>query len=117
MSLPYYQSGRKPKTRLAMMWMYMNAAIAAGMAFYWSGLAAYLAEPLKWATQVGVTPQPDMFEYPYVTLWLTPLVCMVAGWMALHANQDSVARIVGGYPSMFLVLMLGWYNFAPSHWL
>lgn len=117
MSLSYYQTGRKPRTRLAMGWMYLNAVIAAGMVFYWSGLAGYVAEPLKWATQVGVTPQPGMLDYPYITVWLTPLMCMAGGWMALRANQVSIARIVGGYPTMMLVLMLGWYNLVPSHWL
>jgi len=117
MSLSYYQSGRKPRTGLAMAWMYMNAVIAAGMAFYWTGLVGFLAEPLKWAMQVPITPQPGMLEYPYVTLWLTPLMCMTAGWMAIKANMMSIARIVGGYPTMMLVLILGWYNLAPSHWL
>ena len=117
MGLSYYDAQRKPKTRLARGWLYLNALIACGMTFYWSGIAAYVGEPVKWAMREGISTQPGLFEYPYLTLWSTPLLCMVGGWLAMKAKQDSVARIVGSYPTLMLSMMLGWYNFAPAHWL
>ena len=118
MTMTYYDgTGRKkPRTAVAKGWMLLNAAIALGMAVYWSGLAVYVGEPFKWAMREGVGAHPDLFEYPYVTLWLTPVLCMIAGWLALRAEQPKVARLVGGYPTFMLALMMGWYYMAPPHW-
>jgi hypothetical protein len=117
MGLSYYDERRKPKTGLAKGWMVLNAGIAIGMVFYWTGIAGVVSEPFKWAMRDGVTIHPGLFDYPYFLLWATPAMCMLAGWLAVRANQHSVARIVGGYPTMVLVLMLGWYYLAPMHWL
>ena len=94
-----------------------EAAIALGMLFYWSGMVGLVAEPFKWAMRDGVSISPSLFEYPYMILWATPSMCMLAGWMAIKAQRPEFARIIGGYPSFMLALMLGWYNLAPSHWL
>lgn len=117
MSLSYYDTGRKPRTVLARLWIVTNALIAFGMLFYWSGLVGYIGEPYRWAIQSGVSSQPGLFDPNYMVLWATPILCMLSGWLALKARQEHVARIVGCYPSMFLAVMLGWYNLAPQHWL
>jgi len=117
MGLSYYDQQQKPKTALAKAWMYFNAVIAAGFVFYWSGLASYFADPLKWALRVSVGIQPNLFEYPYLALWSTPVLCMIGGWLAMKSGQHSLARIIGGYPTMMLALMLSWYYLAPLHWL
>ncbi len=117
MSLSYYDLRRKPRTILARLWIVTNAVIAFGMLFYWSGLVGVVGEPYKWAMQSTMTSQPALFDTNYVVLWATPILCMISGWVALRARQDQVARIVGCYPSMFLAVMLGWYNLAPQHWL
>ena len=117
MGLSYYDEHAKPRTRLANVWMILNAFIAVGMVFYWSGLSIWLAEPLKWATRDGVGFTPGLFEYPYFMLWSVPVLCVVASWLAIKAKRPGIARIVGSYPTMMLALMVGWYNLAPSHWL
>lgn len=117
MGLSYYDNERKPRAFLATLWMCLNTAIALGMLFYWSGLVGYVGEPYRWATQSGIGVHPSLFEPAYMGLWATPILCTFGGWLALRTRQDSVARIVGCYPSMMLALMLGWYNFAPQHWL
>ncbi len=66
MGLSYYDVERKPRTFLAKLWMILNAIIALGMAFYWSGLALYVAEPFRWAMRDGVSSFPTLFEFPYL---------------------------------------------------
>lgn len=117
MGLSYYDVQRKPNTRLARGWMLLNAGIALGMVFYWTGLATIISEPFKWAMREGVTLHPNLLDYPYVLLWATPALCMLTGWFAVRINQPRIAVLVGGYPSMMLALMLGWYYLAPTHWL
>ena len=119
MTMTYHDGtdGKKPpRTVVAKGWMLLNAVIALGMAVYWSGLAVYVDEPFKWAMRASVGSHPDLFEYPYLTLWLTPLLCMIGGWAALRAHQPRVARLVGSYPTFMLVVMMGWYYVAPIHW-
>jgi hypothetical protein len=116
MSLSYYDDNRKRRTGLATGWMVLNALIALCMAFYWSGVAVVLGEPFHWAMRESVSPHPNFFEYPYLTLWSTPILCMLAGWLALKARQHTIATIVGGYPTVMLVLMLGWYYGTPPEW-
>ena len=117
MGLSYYDAQSKPRTGLAKAWMILNAGIALGMMFHWSGFAGIVADPFKWAMRDGVGMHPSLFEYPYVLLWSTPAMCVIAGLLAMRVHQHSIARIVGGYPTLMLALMLGWYYLAPSHWL
>jgi hypothetical protein len=117
MSLSYYDTERKPRVALARLWIFANIVLACAMSLYWTVFAVSVGEPFRWAMRDGVSPQPQLLEFPYMLLWSTPLICMMIGWAAMHLKQDSIARIVGGYPTMMLMLMVGWYNFAPSHWL
>jgi hypothetical protein len=96
--------------------MVWNALLALAMVFYWSGLAAYIGEPVRWAMTVGVSLNPTLLEYPYVMLWIIPILCMVGGWGALKGNQAGIARILGIYPTLALVMMTGWFYLAPQNW-
>ena len=116
MVLSYYDDRTKPQKRVAMAFIVGNAAISFAMLFYWSGLAGLIGDPFKWAMRDGVSPVPMIFEYPYITLWLTPLLCMCAGWLAIKAERFGLARLVGIYPSLMLTVMLGWYYLTPPHW-
>lgn len=116
MSLSYYDTERKPRLFLARLWMCANAVLACAMAFYWTRVSIPVIEPFNWAMRDSVSPQPQLLEFPYMLLWSTPLICMMIGWAAMQLKQESIARIVGGYPTMMLVLMVGWHSFAPSHW-
>ena len=116
MALTYYDEFRKPKTRLATAMMVWNAILSFGMAFYWSGVSALFDGPVRWAMAPGVGLNPGWLDYPFVMLWLAPMLCMGAGWMALKGGQDSVARIVGVYPTLMMMLALGWFYLTPPHW-
>ena len=116
MGLTYYDDIRKPKTGLATGLMVWNAVIALAMSFYWSGFAAMLGEPVRWAMTVGVSLNPTWLEYPFVMLWFVPMLCMAGGWLAIKGHQTGIARILGIYPTLTLLLMSSWYYLAPHHW-
>lgn len=116
MGLSYYDVRRKPETRLANTLVCWNGILSVSMLFYWSGVARIVGEPFRWAMKGGVSLQPAWLEYPYLMLWVTPMLCMFGGWIALKGDRYSVARIIGLYPSLVLGLMLGWYYFAPNRW-
>lgn len=116
MGLSYYDYRTKPQTHVAMAFLVVNATITFVMIFYWSGMAGLIADPFRWAMRDGVSVAPTIFEYPYLTLWLTPLLCMCGGWLAIKAERFSMARIVGIYPSLMLAIMTSWYYLTPPHW-
>ncbi len=116
MGLTYYEDGRKPRTRFATAMMVVNGVLMSAMAFYWSGVASVLNEPVRWAMRQGVSINPSWLEYPYLMLWFVPMLCLIGGWLALKARADGIARILGVYPSLTLILMVGWYYAAPHHW-
>src|SRR5262245_59638249 len=109
MSLSYYDERQRPQTRIASGLALFNACTALLMVFYWSGVAGFIGEPFKWAMRDDVGLAPTIFDYPYLTLWLTPLLCMCGGWLAIQAERFSLARIIGAYPPLMLTMMTGWY--------
>ena len=116
MSLSYYDVREKPQTKIATGLIILNAAMSFAMVFYWSGLAGFVGEPYKWAMRGNISPTPALFEYPYLGLWMTPLLCMCGGWLALKGDRAFAARMIGFYPTVMLILMLGWYYLTPMEW-
>ena len=116
MSLSYYDERTKPRTKIAMALVALNAAIAFGISFYWSGLATVIGEPYKWAMRGSISPSPSLFEYPYLAAWLTPLLCVVAGWLAVKGGRPKAGQVIGLYPALMLAIMVGWYYLTPNEW-
>lgn len=114
MSLSYYDEHARPGNRLARAMLFVNGAIAAAMAFYWSGFSAVVSEPYRWAMRDGVSLNPSWLEYPYLMLWLVPLLCAFGGWLAIKGQKFTIANIIGCYPVMTLSIMLGWFYLVPN---
>ena len=93
--------------------MVFNAIIATSIAFFWSGLSALIEEPFKWATGMPISLRPALLDYPYLMLWLLPLLSMCCGWLALKAGMPSLSRTVGAFPIFMLAMILGWYYLTP----
>lgn len=116
MGLSYYDEREKPQTKIATGLVLLNGAMAFAAAFYWSGLSRFLGEPYKWAMRGSISPSPSLFEYPYLALWMTPLLCMCGGWLAIQGNRLKASRLIGFYPLVMLSMMLGWFYFTPVDW-
>lgn len=116
MSLSYYEDGQKSESPFSVACIVVNALVAVAVVFYWSGLSVVVAEPLKWATRGSVSPHPWMFEYPYMLLWVVPIVAACASWLALKLRLRTLAAFVGAFPLIYLGLMTGWFYLTPAHW-
>jgi hypothetical protein len=100
--------------------MLANAVIAMTVLFAWTAVSLYIVEPIAWATWVPVrhgTTFDDLFEYPFVMLWLMPAAGIAGAWFALKFGRRSLALSCAALPIGLLALIIGWFNFAPPTYL
>lgn len=109
MGMTYYDEYRKPNKGFANLLVLWNALLA--MVFYanWQGVAGVLNEPLAWALRLGGGMTP-------VGLWLLPMLSACGAWLALQIDQVRIARLLGVYPTLLLMLIVGWYYLTPAEW-
>lgn len=121
MTISYYKDepkavlGRRLIVIQAM--IYANIALATLMVFAWPQVGWFVTEPLAWATWhpfhrsgFGV----DIFEYPFILLWLLPLAGATISWMALNARQAGYAFGGAIVPLVLLLMVFGWFYGAPT---
>lgn len=123
MTISYYDDeARAPITPSGTMTVLMlaNAVIAMTVLFAWTAISLYLVEPIAWATWMPVrrgTRFEDLFEYPFVMLWLMPAAGIAGAWISLKLGRRALAITCVTLPIALLALIIGWYNFAPPTYL
>ena len=122
MLITYYEDGRTIARRVPwpmLSLMIGNAFFASGIVFAWTYLALFVAEPLAWATWMPITRGyglVGLLEYPFVTLWLLPLIGIFGSWLSLKGGHNVMAYAFVGVPLIMLCLVLGWFYLTPSEW-
>ena len=120
MTISYYDDGlRAPARPSAFMTLLMlvNSIIAMTVLFAWTAISLYIVEPIAWATWMPVrrgTSFEELFEYPFVMLWLMPMGGVIVAWLALKAGRRSLALTCLVMPIALLGLILGWFYGAPT---
>lgn len=121
MSISYYVDRPSPKERSnkVVVLMLINATFAMIMLAPWSVVSRVVAEPIAWATWARVykTGDPfDMFDYPFVLLWLLPFGAVAAGWICEKATMRWLTYAWLTLPIVMHSLIFGWYYLAPPGW-
>ncbi len=96
--------------------MLVNAVIAMTVLFAWTAISLYIVEPIAWATWMPVrrgTSLEELFEYPFMLLWLMPLAGVAGAWLALKSGRRTFALTCLALPVALLALIFGWYYGAP----
>lgn len=120
--LSYYDvnPGRKDTSvadkRVLLVLFIVNATFAGTSLFMWTFLSLLIAEPIRWATWRGIDARPDLLDYPFVLLWLLPASGILAGWVAMRAQQHKLACWLAFFPIILLGLIFGWYYLTPIEW-
>lgn len=100
--------------------MLTNAVVAITVLFAWTAVSLYIVEPIAWATWMPVrrgTTFDDLFEYPFVLLWLGPALGIAGAWMSLKFGKRALALTCVSLPLGMMCLILGWYYLAPPAYL
>lgn len=122
MSISYHSDGtpviRSRSGRLLAL-MAFNATFAGIMLTAWTAVALFVAEPLSWATWMPVYQTVNMeqvIRYPFVVLWLWPLMGIAGGWLAVRCGRPAIAYACVALPMVVLALVFGWYYLTPADW-
>jgi hypothetical protein len=100
--------------------MLVNAVIAMTVLFAWTAISLYIVEPIAWATWMPVrrgTSFEELFEYPFVLLWLMPLAGIAGAWLGLKFGRRTFAMTCAILPVLLLALIFGWFYGAPPELL
>lgn len=122
MSISYYSDGTtvvRPRSRRLLVMMAFNAVFAIVMLTAWTAVALFVAEPLSWATWMPVyqTVSVDqVLRYPFVVLWLWPLMGIAGGWLATKCGRPAIALACVALPMVVLAIVFGWYYLTPPDW-
>jgi hypothetical protein len=79
----------------------------------WSWLAAYMAEPLGWATEQVMPPRPELTELPSALLWIWPVVAAVGASVAHQLKLLKIAFWFALFPLLYAVLVTVLFNVIP----
>jgi hypothetical protein len=118
-TISYYDDGLRAPVRptpFMTVLMLANTVIAMTVLFAWTAISLYIVEPIAWATWMPVrrgTSFEELFEYPFVLLWLMPMGGVVGAWLALKMGRRSIALSCLIVPIALLGLIFGWFYGAP----
>lgn len=119
MTISYYDDGARASIRptsFMTLLMLANAVIAMTVLFAWTAISLYIVEPIAWATWMPVrrgTSFEELFEYPFVLLWLMPLARVAGAWLGLKFGRRTFALTCLVLPVALLGLIFGWFYGAP----
>lgn len=97
----------------------INAMFAAMILSAWTFMSMFIAEPLAWATWMRVHRSSsffDIFNYPFVLLWLLPVCGLATAYVAGEGRKWSMAWCALTLPIVVHGTTIGWYYLAPQAW-
>jgi hypothetical protein len=118
-TISYYDDRARasiPPTGFMTLLMLVNSVIAMTVLFAWTAVSLYIVEPIAWATWMPVrrgTSFEELFEYPFVMLWLMPLGGIAGAWLGLKFGRRTFALTCLVLPIALLGLIFGWFYGAP----
>ena len=120
MSITYHaDTAAKPKPPFMLALMAINVAFVGLVLGAWSYVAAFVSEPIAWATWIRVYRSGtalDMFEYPFSMLWAMPLCFLAMAWVSDRVGARGLAWTCLSIPIVLHTLILAWFHLAPPDW-
>ena len=100
--------------------MLINVTFSALVLGAWTVLAVLVSDPIAWATWhsiTGVRTWAEVTSYPYVMLWVVPLLGVAGSILARQLNLRTAAIGIALAPIAGFGLTFVWYYMAPATWL
>jgi hypothetical protein len=116
MPLSLYEGKQRQDSRFLVALMVANAAFAGSSASWCTFISVFVTEPIRWATWYGLGSSPELFDYPFVVLWLLPVGGICGAWLAERGHNRRLACFFALFPLLFLALLFGWYYLMPVEW-
>ncbi|MFM9940940.1 MAG: hypothetical protein ACKVP7_15765 [Hyphomicrobiaceae bacterium] len=97
----------------------VNGIFAASMISAWTVTSLFIADPIEWATWMRIYRTGsimELFDYPFVLLWLLPVSGIATAWVAGQSRNWSLAYGSLTLPIVVLGFCVGWFYLAPEAW-
>ncbi len=97
----------------------VNSIFAVLMISAWTFASLFMAAPIEWATWVRVHRGGsimELFDYPFVLLWLLPMGGVALAWVAGQSRKWGAAYASLTLPIAILGFCVGWFYLAPETW-
>ncbi len=114
-----YQSDSTKLSRFVVALMLVNTGFAAMVLGGWTYMSQFAEEPVAWATwhRVYRSGQPsEIFDYPYVLLWMMPAGAVLIAWVASKAKSRGLSLASLTLPILLNAMVMGWFYLAPYEW-
>jgi uncharacterized membrane protein len=106
-----WEQGNQRRTFLT--WMAaVNIGFAGANIFFWTTTALLIAQPLSWATwsHIGATTvRPGLWDYPFMLLWVLPLLGTVLANVTNTMGMRLLARFLAAFPMALYGSIIGWW--------
>ena len=111
MSVSLYEGERYDPKRFVTFMLAVNLAVCVVVLFSWPLVGPLLANPISAAADASLdgTITPSIIDYPYVVLWLLPMLGAVGAWFASNLGHQTLARFLAAYPLLLILSSCGWY--------
>ena len=122
MLINYYEDGSAAPvrtSRIMVTLMALNGIFSSAILFAWTYIALFVAEPLSWATWMPISRGygfTGVLDYPFVMLWVMPLIGVFGAWVSLQGGRKPLAYTFVAVPLVMLGLVMGWFHLAPPDW-
>lgn len=90
----------------------LNLGFSLACLLFWSPVSAIVAAPMSWATWshlASSASRPDLFEYPFVLLWLMPAAGTAAAFIGRQLGFRAFVKFALVFPPLLLCLTIGWW--------
>lgn len=102
----------KLDTHLRLM-LLANVTFATVVVFGWSYLADTFDGPIQWATWTPIGRNPQLLDYPFVLLWLLPLIGIGVAWLLQSTGARRLAMASSAFPLLYLATLVACFHAAP----
>lgn len=116
MSVSLYEGERYDPKRFVTIMMAVNLAICVVVLFSWPIVGPLLADPISAAAESSLdgTHTPSIVDYPYVVLWLLPMLGAVGSWLTSNLGQPTLSKFLAAYPLLLIISSCAWYWYLSN---
>lgn len=111
MTVSLYEGRRYDPSRFVRLMTTVNLAFSACVLFSWPIIGHYFSTAISAASEASLDPNETLSiaSYPYVLLWLLPMLGAGGAWLAGGCGQQALARFLSAYPMLLIVSSCLWY--------
>ena len=111
-----YGRRRTPAEAFVQAMIMLNLGMAAAVFGAWSGYSEVLADPLSVIAGSGPPIRPSVLEYPYLLLWVIPLLCGCLAFVTAAIQSARLARFFAVFPVLLAATCGVWLYFYVGFW-